>query len=527
MHIPEAVANMRASLEPNTCRTRIHATDAIWLSVFLLFGSLLILHPFFALGFLAAVAALGSCWLACVYVRRAGLEAWQVLLLIALTGYMLLNYGFENLTVHVGGAPVIISYGLMYASLALAVFSCRHFMIGALKEPAMLCLLALLLQSFLHLLLDIPRYGIWAIRDASMCCDGIFLLLGLLWAIRRDSTIPLMNWLMALFVLNLIYSLSFPWGEQIQSSSPQSGVFQQVPVLGNYGSNVVYLLTGAIFCILLGRYVVRWPRWILLLLALVQLFGLAILQARSMYVGLVAILVILVLLGETRKAAKLLFMLFSALAVLLLLTMVAGLEIPGRVGPAKIAFLKQHVLSIAGAEDEPGKAGSTLEGRVDWYDQAFQRIRRNPVLGEGFGQPLINFDNGKSAAVRQPHNASISVLARLGAIGFTIWVIFHLCLITRFLHAFRQRRYCDGHLSDLIVWLFLFYVVFMIGASVEATFEFPSGSVPFYFFTGLALGLIRWQVPQRNKLNPRGSALLPWKVRDPNRLRNDAFHRLT
>jgi len=50
------------------------------------------------------------------------------------------------------------------------------------------------------------------------------------------------------------------------------------------------------------------------------------------------------------------------------------------------------------------------------------------------------------------------------------------------------------------------YVLFMIGASVEPTLEFPSGAVPFYFFVGLALGLIRWQVPQKNKIDRRKAA---------------------
>ena len=509
MHISEPVANTHTTLEPNAHRTRVHARDVIWFCVFLLSGSLLVLYPFFALCCAGAVVALGCCWLAIVYGRRAGLELWQVILLTALSGYMLLGYGFENLAVHAGGVPIILSYGLVYVAWGLAVFSCQHFVRDALKEPAMLCLSALLLLALPHLVFDIPRYGIWAFRDASMVFDGIFLLLGLLWSTRSNSVIPLMKWLMVFFVLNLIYSYTFPWSEEIKAWSPHSGVFLPVPILGNYTSNISCLLAGALFCIFVGSYVVKWPRWILLLLACLQIFGLAIVQARSMYVGLVLILVILVLLGETRKVAELLFGLSSAVAILLFLTMVLGVEIQGRVGPTNLAFLKQHMLSLAGKEDEPGKAGATLDGRIDWYDQVFRRIRRNPVLGEGFGQPLIDFDNGVGDPARQPHNSSLSVLARLGGVGFALWVIFHLCVVTRCFHAFRRWRDRDRQLTDLIMWLFLFYLIIMVEASTQPALEFPSGSIPFFFFTGLVLGLMRRQTPQRNKLNPQGSAVVP------------------
>jgi hypothetical protein len=40
----------------------------------------------------------------------------------------------------------------------------------------------------------------------------------------------------------------------------------------------------------------------------------------------------------------------------------------------------------------------------------------------------------------------------------------------------------------------------MLASFVEPPFEFPSGAVPFYFWTGFALGLMRWRlVPQGKK----------------------------
>jgi len=371
----------------------------------------------------------------------------------------------------------------------------------------MLCLLALLLLAFLHLVLDVPSHGLWAIRDASMFFDGIFLVLGLLWAMKEISAVPLMKWLTIVFFVNLIYSFTFPLSESITTWSPKSGVFLHVPLFGNYRGTGIFLLLGALFYMFLARYVVRWPHWMVLFLAMAQLFGLAIHQARALYVALAVILIIFVLLGETGKSAKLLLLLSPAFVALLLLTTL-GIEIEGRIGPVKADFLKEHVRSISGAEGTPG---SSLEGRINWYGDVFQHIRSHPLLGEGFGTVLVDFnsiDPNTGATVRHPHNSSIDILARLGAIGLLPWVLFHLFVLKRFFHAFRQRRYCDKQLSDFILWLFLVYVIFMIEASVEGTFEVATGSIPFYFFVGLALGLIRYRVPHaKEKQLPRAASM--------------------
>jgi O-antigen ligase len=504
MNTPDTLKNMPIGLTPGARSRRIPGGGVVLVAICFAIGILGVLFPLVALGCFVAVAVLALVWLALRYLSRSDLEFWQVLLLIALTGYMVLNRGFENLTIH-AGIPIIVSYVVMFVCLALAIFSRPDWLTRVRQEPALMCLFALLVLTFLHLVFDIPAYGIWAFRDASMIFDGVFLILGLLWAMKGSSVIPLMKWLMVIFFLNLVYGLTLPWWEAISAWSPRSGVFLSVPLFGNYVGNPFWLLVGALFYLSLSRYVVRWPRWIILLLIMVQLFELTIHQARAMYVGFVVVLIIFVFLGESGKSKKLLFMLWPALAGVLLLTTI-GIELPGRVGPVSLDFLKEHVRSLSGAEDTPGS-----KGRFGWYDEAFVHVRAHPVLGEGFGMVLIDFndvDHPEHAAVRQPHNASLSILARLGAVGLIFWVAFHVYLWKAFIFAFRQRRYCDKFMVDLMVWLFMTYVLFMIEASVQAEFEFPSGSIPFYFFAGLALGLIRWQIPhkQREELPRAASA---------------------
>jgi O-antigen ligase len=502
--MPDTVTNTGANLRPSPGLAKISLGTIAWFSLLILVGALAIVQPLILLVCVGVVIAVGLFRVALVSVRRAGLELWQVFALISVSGYLLLNYGFENLAIHLGGFPIIISYGLMFASLALGGYAHRHLMARAMQEPAVQCMLALLGLSVFHLALNVPSYGLMAVRDASMCVDGVFMFLGLLWAMKRNSVIFLTKWMTVVFVLNLFYGLTRPLGEGFWSWSPQSGVFLKVPIFGSFNGTGDLLLAGALFCICVGAYVIRRPSWAMVLLAVAQFLGFAIFQVRRMYIGAVAVFVILILLGESKKFAKLLVLLPASVAVLLLASSLGGFEIPGRMGPVNLEFFEEHIRSLSTSEGTPG---SSVESRFSMAEEAFQHFLAHPVVGEGFGLPLIsevdkNQDQG--AITRVPHNSSLTYLARLGVIGFAVWIAFHFCIISRFVYGLRLRRTSgDNRLSGFVLWLFLFYVLFMIGSLVEAAFEFPSGAVPFYFLMGLALGLIRWQLPQKAKTDLR------------------------
>jgi hypothetical protein len=319
---------------------------------------LAILHPLIVLVCLAAVAMLGLCRLVVTRVRRANLELWQVLILVALSGYTLLTRGFENLTLHIGGFPIIVGYVLIYAALVLAVFSRRQLVASALKEPPVVCMLALLVFAVLHLVVDIPSYGIWAVRDSTMCLDGIFMFLGMAWAMKSKNIIFLARWLLGLYVLNMLYIYTMPWGDKLWSWSPVSGVFLKVPILGDFSGAGDMLVDGAMFCLCVGCYLISRPSWLMSLLAMGQFLGVAITQGRRQYIGTVIVLVILALLGEGKRFAKLLVLIPAAVIVIFLATSIGGLKIAGRIGEVNLNFFEAHLRSVQTSEGTPGSISS-------------------------------------------------------------------------------------------------------------------------------------------------------------------------
>ena len=455
-------------------------------------GSLVAIYPFAVLGGLAVCLTLYgiSRWL------RGRLEFWQALVLFAMTAYVILNYGFDNLAVGGGGFQFPVGELGMFLALALAVFQRRQVLFReALHDPPVVCLLALLLLSCIHLVIDVPRYGAYALRDSSMFFDATFLILGVMWARSPRDTQLLMRWLFYVFVLNLLYSYTFPWGEQVQARSPASGVFHSVPLFGNYQLSALFLLLGTLYCLWVAPSVVRWPRWALMVLAVAQLGGLAILQVRTMYVGITFIILILLLLRETKKLTR--FASALGLAITGLVVMVSagsllGIKLQGRMGPVDVSFIQRQASSLLELTD-PNTRFSHDVDRSEWYGEVWNSVRSSPLnltVGGGFGQTLINFQNDEGIAVRQPHNSSLSVLARLGFVGLSIWLLFIVLVVVRYIR-FLGISFPSVGISALILWLFLHLVVALLETSVQPTLEFSHGAIPFFFLQGLAIGIMR------------------------------------
>jgi len=464
-----------------------------------LLGALAVLYSEASLSILAIAAVLALTRWAVRLMRRNSLQLWQGLLIFTLTCDLILNYGFDNLAVHVGSFPFVVSYALRYTCLALALYMNRNLLASALKEPVMVCILILVFLSFLHFIVDVPTFGVWAIRDATLFLDGVFFLLGFFWAAADTNLRVWLRWMIAVFVINLLYAYTFPWSEKVLNASPTSGVFMEVPIFGHYHSTPMVLVMGAVFCMGLAQFLIKKYRWILQGLVALQVLGLAIVQSRATYIALAACLVVFVLLREGRKALTLLTL--ASLAVVGIFVLGAfGIELSGRVGPVNVAFLEDHLRSIVGVKVTNA---STVESRVDLVNDVMKHIRAHPIVGEGFGQPLVDYvDDETGAAVRVPHNSSLTIMARLGSVGFMVWLAFNGCLMARFIYAYRHWRSWDALFREFALWSFLYYLTFIIVSLVEGPLEQPAIAVPFYFSVGLTVGVIRLRMVEDRRGTP-------------------------
>lgn len=110
------------------------------------------------------------------------------------------------------------------------------------------------------------------------------------------------------------------------------------------------------------------------------------------------------------------------------------------------------------------------------------------VIGEGYGQALIDFEAERGIQVRQPHNTHITIVMRLGLVGLLFWVVMHVrivFLLVRGVRAAHPSTVARG----FAIWMLAFYVMAMIFTSVQPWLEFSMGAIPFYILIGFAAGL--------------------------------------
>jgi hypothetical protein len=463
-----------------------------WLLLCLLFGVAIVWYlPILASTLLLVVALVAAHWM----IRRR-MQVWQALILLALTGFIILNYGFENYVIgRVAGVPLLIGEGLMFGGLILALSRCSSRLLREfLSEPAVQCLLLLGGFTALHLALEVPRYGVLALRDASMFIEAVFVLAGFLWLQELGSIRILNQWLLLLLIANTVYSYTFPYGEQLQEMAPTSGVFQPIALLGQYQHNSEYLVAGAIFSLWLAPSVVNCPRWLLMAWAGTQLAALVLLQTRSCYVSIVVIGLLLLLLrdfGRAQQLAKLVVVGLAGMVLFVALVSILGLNLRARVVDINAESLEEHALSIFAVGDHNNRMGQD-EDRIDWLEQVWEGTTATPttfLIGQGFGEPLLKNAENEGMAVREPHNSTVGVFGRLGLIGVSIWLLFLAIMLVRFARALREPSTLDAEKKSLILWLFMFYVVQLILSTVQPSLEFSHCALPFYFLLGLGLAI--------------------------------------
>jgi hypothetical protein len=345
-----------------------------------------------------------------------------------------------------------------------------------------------------HLVSDVPQYGLYALRDATSSFEAVFLLLGMVWAARERDIQLLSKWLMVLFIVTLVYAFTFPWTEQIQDWSPAFGPFHPVPLFGNYQEVALYLVSGALFCLWVAPTTYKWPRWILVSLAVAQLAGLAILQSRTMLVGIGLVLTTLFFLRETKRLSQFFSLIAWGLGTLVLLVAfisAAGWKVQGRLGPVDMTSLENEVRSIWPSTAESHQLGHESD-RKSWYGEVWNKLQSSPthmLFGVGYGLPLIDFMSETGQPIRQPHNSSMSVFGRLGLLGFSIWVLFVAGLLKRLWLGVREAVQRGAVSCPLRLWFLAFAILGLLVSMVQPYFEFSHSAIPFYFLMGVALGI--------------------------------------
>jgi len=411
--------------------------------------------------------------------------------LIVVFLYLLLNWGFQQVRfppVAGGGVPI----GEIVLILALSTFSFPR-VLGRLSQVVYL-LPFMLWWGFGvgRALIDFAEHGAWALRDAVHVIESLFLLVGFVFAGYPSTLEKFFNWLPKILLAGVIYALLYPVREIMWSISPTitSGNGFQVPIIGSMASSPWLLITAAFYLIFFHGNRMLANIGAMLLIG----YTVATFQMRTIYLVLIAVSGFVIL--YRRRAVGNLGLIAYTSVLALLLVAIVGVQFQGRLGTSfSPEFLWHHFLAIfgisSGQYEIVSAAAAGVDQRLAWWENIFARLFSDPfsaLFGLGYGVVLTDFHGSSGAAVREPHNSYISIVARTGLVGATCWVLMMLSLVQRWHLCFRRCRSLGWRLGEnRLGALMVYFICMWVLAIGEDAFEKPYNIIPFYFLWGIAL----------------------------------------
>jgi len=160
-----------------------------------------------------------------------------------------------------------------------------------------------------------------------------------------------------------------------------------------------------------------------------------------------------------------------------------------------------NVSSIVGV----GGTDSSLEGtktwRLIWWRHIINYTIYGPYFwtGKGFGVNLAVEDgppgiSSSDASLRSPHNGNMTILARMGVPGLTLWALLNGIFVYRLVKGYwTASRMGSAFWRKLNLWILCYWFTSFISMSFDVYLEGPSGGIWFWSIIGFGVASMRIQ----------------------------------
>jgi hypothetical protein len=419
-------------------------------------------------------------------------DHYLVLLSGVLMGYALIGKGFAYL----GFPPLFI--GEIAFLMGIMILLKTGCLIAALMTLPSLLLATAMAWVLLRTLPFLGVHGFDALRDSVVVMYGGFALIIIALLLEDSSRVKTVFRYYGAFLAVFIPAIPFlfAFNRYLPDYIPNLPG-QSVPILQVRAGEVAVHLAGAAVFALAGFRKVT-PLWIILLLV-----ALALVAAHNRGAMLAAILPIVfagVILGKVRK---------------LMTALVIGLAIFGAAYAAETAFTEyqepqhsnQRVLSarqiVENAASLVGESGHQTQGTKTWRLNWWEIIINDTLYGanfwtgRGFGLNLADADgfwdgdHPDLPALRSPHNAHITILARAGVPGLALWLLVlgsWLGMLMNAMVTARRRGQTDW--ANLFLFIGCYVIAIIINASFDVALEGPMQGIWFWCLFGFGVGAV-------------------------------------
>ena len=403
--------------------------------------------------------------------------------------------------VRVPGTPFYLGECMIVVGITATLWATSYFRLPITREPLLMLLFIFIAWGAVRAVPQIPKYHTETIRDSALWYYALFAFFFIA-ATQVDRTLParlvalfrrFVPWLLVWLPIALVASL-----EKLVSVNVP---FSSVPAVTHRTGN----LAVAAMIGLAGVWLLPDPAWskrkrnLLTLLAI----GTILLAGTQGRAGLGAA-GIAILVGLCARFVPHPSRLIGRMALIGVAILVVGLVASVGVSTARagrsfsVLQLVENVASVGGvspSNDQGNLSGSiSFRGNLESSILAKEVDENKFVQGFGFGPNLaalvgITHQVDQGQVLRSPHNSHVDVLARMGAIGALIWIVFWFGWFRRTWRAIRRLRNEGFHREQKALEVcFLAVIGILIDCAFDPTLE--GAQVAALLWTVTALGLL-------------------------------------
>lgn len=448
-------------------------------------------------GYLIVVEPLAGVGLSLLLLGAVVFAIWPVTAVfrLSITALLIAYAFFDRGIAHFGVGSLYIGEVVLFVAVLQIAVSLPTYRAG-LSHWVLIGFMAL---GLLRTVPFLPVYGFDALRDSVLWAYAIFAL-----AIASLITKPVVATAVSLYGRIAPYFVI--WG---LPAALVSGTFltalrapgSDIPLIFlKYNDFGVHLTGFAAFVILGLGGRLRGRFWVLV--SAMWFLGALYMssQSRGAFLAMTCAFAVLFLMRPSRHWVHV------GLTIVGVLVLALVLNVHYHTGKRDISVrqLTSNVVSIVLPSNGPdtGLEG-TREFRVEWWKKIYGYTVKGPYFwtGKGFGINLADDDGfqvERDHSLRAPHNSHMTVLARMGVPGLTVWIVFHMLLVAGVLLKSKAFRIAgEDMLAKVCQWSLVYWLAMMINTSFDPNLEGPQGGIWFWCIVGLMLGLIAMPLPKR------------------------------
>lgn len=451
-------------------------------------------------------------------------------LFLALMGLLLLGYAFlDRGFAALPFAPLFVGEIALLAGL-LAVLA-GAVSANVVRSRVSWMLLAFVVWGLFVALPDISTYGLLVYRDSVVWIYAFFALFVGGSLIKSGEQPRVLDWYGRWFPWFLFWAPAAFLFSSFYSDSLPRLFGSDVPILAMKPGDIAVHVAGAGAFMLLGlhkvypnsrtrsqyRDLLLWSVWAIIFVVLAS-------RNRGGMLAVIGATLLVLAVRRTKQSPRLLLGIgLSAAAFTVFFVVVGEVQLQGRT--ISLSQVVQNAISIVDAPSNSGLAG-TIDWRLNWWDRVihYTILGDNFWTGKGFGINLADSDGFQTNGdLRSPHNGTMTILARSGVPGLTLWLMILATFYGSMVRTYRSaRRLGQWHFANVSLWVLAYTTAFLVNMSFDVYLEGPQGGIWFWSVIGFGIALSE---AQQRGVKPATGAVAASIRTTPTTRRNPSYLR--